>query len=48
MHKDFVSFARTIKENPSLKIGIDGVSGFGYLAQSLKASPKIISQLLSS
>jgi hypothetical protein len=47
-HKDFVTFARTIKANPTLKIGIDGVSGFGYLAQSLKASPKIISQLFSS
>jgi len=47
-HKDFVTFARTIKANPTLKIGIDGVSGFGYLAQSLKATPKIISQLFSS
>lgn len=46
-HKDFAPFAKIILDNPTLKIGINGISGFGYLAQSLKSAPTVITQLFA-
>ena len=45
---DLAPYAETVRNNPSLNIGINGFSGFALLADQLRNNPVIISQLLDN